>query len=121
MNRGLTRIDKNTRELSTYYLSAHKLGEVYSENSACILPDGKLLFGTKHGLLIFHPDSLSQKESQVTTNTQHPSSNIHAHITSFSVNGSPYNYETTEKGTLIPVELSHRENSLIFRFSDLSF
>ena len=121
MNRGLTRIDKDTRELSTYYLSAHKLGEVYSENSACILPDGKLLFGTKHGLLIFHPDSLSQKESQVTTNTQQPSPNTQAHITSFSVNGMPYNYETTEQGTLIPVKLSHRENSLIFRFSDLSF
>lgn len=112
MNRGLSRIDKNTKELSTYYLSAHKLGEVYSENSACMLPDGKLLFGTKHGLLIFHPDSLSHQPLHLSHQ---------AHITSFSVNGTPYNYETAEGEQLMPVRLSHRENSLIFRFSDLSF
>ena len=111
-NRGLTCMEKKTKELSSYYLSAHKLGEVYSENSACLLSDGRLLFGTKHGLVIFQPDSL----------TLHASTIIHhPQITSFSVNGTPYNYETKEGDERISVTLNHRQNSLIFRFSDLSF
>ncbi|MBO5627372.1 MAG: response regulator [Prevotella sp.] len=115
MNRGLTRIDRKTQALTTYYLSAHKLGEVYSENSACLLPDGQLLFGTKHGLIVFHPDSLSPQKYQ------HPSPNTQAHITSLSVNGLPYDLETSTGGQFLPVRLSHHENSLIIRFSDLSY
>ena len=34
-NYGLSRLDPKTKSFSTYFLSADKLGDVYSENSAC--------------------------------------------------------------------------------------
>ena len=39
------------------------LGNVYSENSACVGVDGKLLFGTNYGLLVIDPDKIQDSET----------------------------------------------------------
>ncbi len=39
------------------------MGNVYSENSACVGVDGKLLFGTNYGLLVIDPDKIQDSET----------------------------------------------------------
>lgn len=103
---GLSRLDAKTMQFSTYYLSADKLGDVYSENSSCMLADGTLVFGTNNGVVCLNPDNVQP----------HKSGESHLAVTSLLVNGTPYR-EGPEQG----ISLSHRQNSLTFRFSDLDF
>ena len=104
---GLSRLDPQTMQFATYYLSADKLGDVYSENSSCQLADGTLVFGTNNGVVCFNPAQVQP----------HKKNGGHLAITSLLVNGTPYR-ESIAEGQL---RLSHRENSLTFRFSDLHF
>ena len=104
---GLSRLDTQSMRFSTYYLSADKLGDVYSENSSCLLADGTLVFGTNNGVVCFCPDQVQP----------HQVGDSHLAITSLLINGTPYR-EGDAEGRL---RLSHRQNSLTFRFSDLDF
>ena len=104
---GLSRLDTHTMRFTTYYLSADKLGDVYSENSSCMLKDGTLVFGTNNGVVCFNPDQMQD----------HQMGDSHLAITSLLVNGIPYREGETD-GRL---RLTHRQNSLTFRFSDLDF
>ena len=104
---GLSRLDPATMQFTTHYLSTELLGDVYSENSACRLDDGTLVFGTNNGIVCFNPANMQHGGSQDT----------HLAITNLLVNGTMYNeYDVSEK-----VRLRHRQNSLTFRFSDLKF
>lgn len=38
--------------------------DAFRENSACVLPDGKLAFGTNNGIVIFNPDKILDTKSQ---------------------------------------------------------
>ena len=104
---GLSRLDTQSMRFTTYYLSADKLGDVYSENASCLMADGTLVFGTNNGVVCFDPDEV----------LPHQVGDSHLAITSLLVNGTPYREGEHEGRT----QLSHRQNSLTFRFSDLDF
>lgn len=40
---GISRFTLATKQIENYYFSSHTLGNVYSENTACINADGRLL------------------------------------------------------------------------------
>ncbi len=104
---GLSCLDPKTSQFSTHYLSADKLGDVYSENSACMLADGHLVFGTNNGVVSFDPSDTRLNRSDGS----------HLAITNLLVNGIMQNAYTEGQ----PIRLSHHENSLTFRFSDMKF
>ena len=104
---GLSRLDTQSMRFTTYYLSADKLGDVYSENASCMLADGTLVLGTNNGVVCFNPDDVQP----------HRVGDSHLAITSLLVNGTPYREGNPEER----LRLSHRQNSLTFRFSDLDF
>ena len=104
---GLSRLDTQSMRFTTYYLSADKLGDVYSENASCMLADGTLVLGTNNGVVCFNPDEVQP----------HRVGDSHLAITSLLVNGTPYREGNPEER----LRLSHRQNSLTFRFSDLDF
>ena len=56
---GISRFTLATKQIENYYFSSHTLGNVYSENTACINADGRLLFGTNYGLVV--PDAIKWK------------------------------------------------------------
>lgn len=55
---GISRFNPNSHSFENYFFSSYTLGNVYSENSACMGADGKLIFGTNYGLTIIDPKKI---------------------------------------------------------------
>ena len=55
---GISRFDPETHAFENFFFSAYALGNVYSENSGCVSKDGKLLFGSNHGLVVISPEKI---------------------------------------------------------------
>lgn len=106
-NYGLSKLDPKTMAFTTYFLSADKLGDVYSENSSCRMADGTLVLGTNNGVVCFNPQTTLLGSSE----------GRHLVVTNLLVNGTMY-ADDEPNGD---VRLSHRQNSLTFRFSDMVF
>lgn len=100
---GLTMIDTKSNKSTTYYVDEGLPFAGFSMHSAVRMKSGHLVFGTKNGLLIFHPDSLRQN--------QHAPPVV---ITDFTV---------LNKRTLLAkdVKLKYYENVLTFDFTALDF
>lgn len=60
---GISRFNPTNHSFENYFFSSHTLGNVYSENSACVNKDGKLLFGTYYGLTVIDPHKLPNSAS----------------------------------------------------------
>ena len=60
---GISKFNPDNRSFENYFFSSHTLGNVYSENSACMGPDGQLLFGTNYGLAVIDPKKIPSNES----------------------------------------------------------
>lgn len=104
---GLSKLDTKKMHFENYFLSADQLGEVYSENSSCMKSDGTLIFATNNGIVSFNPDSVAWGNNSAARLT----------ITNLLVNGTMLGMPLSDGG----VRLSHTQNSLTFRFSDMSF
>ena len=60
---GISKFTPSTRSFENYFFSSYTLGNVYSENSACMREDGKLLFGTNYGLIVIDPEKIQDSET----------------------------------------------------------
>lgn len=60
---GISKFNPENRSFENYLFSSYTLGNVYSENSACLGVDGKLLFGTNYGLTVVDPRKIPSNES----------------------------------------------------------
>ncbi|MBB4044292.1 signal transduction histidine kinase/ligand-binding sensor domain-containing protein/DNA-binding response OmpR family regulator [Bacteroides reticulotermitis] len=60
---GISKFNPNSHSFENYFFSSYTLGNVYSENSACMGKDGKLLFGTNYGLIVIDPSKLHESET----------------------------------------------------------
>ena len=96
-------------KVNSYIFGQTTQSNVYTENCAAMLRDGRLLFGTINGLMVLTPsdiDSSSVKDMDISPI-----------ITSISINGisrylSPKNHS---------IKVDHDENSLVLNFSCLDF
>ena len=52
---GISHFSPETESFENFFFSTIAQGNVYSESTACNLPDGRLLFGSSHGLVIIDP------------------------------------------------------------------
>lgn len=52
---GISRFEPETGSFENFFFSTTALGNVYSENCACVSNDGKVLFGTNYGLIAITP------------------------------------------------------------------
>ncbi|MDR0939425.1 MAG: response regulator [Mediterranea sp.] len=55
---GISRFCPRTRRFNNYFFSLYTLGDTYSDNSVCVLPCGKLLFGTNYGMVVVDPSAM---------------------------------------------------------------
>lgn len=60
---GISKFNPSNHSFENYFFSSYTLGNVYSENSACVGADGKLLFGTNYGLTVIDPKKVPSNES----------------------------------------------------------
>ena len=111
-NYGLAKLSKDRRQVNSFFLSNSEQGLMYTEGCALLLDDGRLAFGTQHGMQVFQPADIK------------PVRNIFPlAITNLSVNG--INVQDMEdfghfaEGSTLT--FSHDQNSLTFYFSDFEF
>lgn len=62
---GISCFDAEKRTFKNFSFSSNVLGNVYSENSACALKDGRLLFGTNYGMVVITPSLLDETSNIV--------------------------------------------------------
>lgn len=60
---GISKFNPVNRSFENYFFSSYTLGNVYSENSACMGENGKLIFGTNYGLIVIDPDRIQESET----------------------------------------------------------
>ena len=58
---GMSCFDPVTRTFDNFFFSAVMPGNVYLESSACTTKDGRLLFGTNHGLVVINPQMIQSQ------------------------------------------------------------
>lgn len=109
-NYGLAKISKDRQLINSFFLTNSEQGLMYTEGCAMLLDDGRLAFGTQHGMQIFYPDAIKPIHNSFPLA-----------ITNLYVNGS--NLLDMENLSLSSSSLSfdHEQNSLTFYFSDFSF
>lgn len=113
---GISKFNPTNHSFENYFFSSHALGNVYSENSACMGMDGKLLFGTNYGLIVIDPQKIQGSEtfSPVV-------------FTDLYVNGIQMNPEMEDsplKQSLAysnEITLRYFQNSFLIAFSTLDF
>lgn len=52
---GISKFTPSLSAFENYFFASQTLGDVYSENCSCTLKDGRLIFGTNHGITIIDP------------------------------------------------------------------
>ena len=110
---GISRFDPEKRTFENFFFSSSTLGNVYSENSSCMSEDGKLLFGTNHGLVVITPDRI------VNNATETPE----VSFTGLKINGisiRPDDADSPLDRALIytnDLKLKHFQNSFVIDFS----
>lgn len=55
---GISKFNPVSHSFENYFFSSYTLGNVYSENSACMGENGTLLFGTNYGLVVIDPQKI---------------------------------------------------------------
>lgn len=85
------------------YESNNSLNNIYTDNTALTMPDGRILIGSYNGVAV------------IGENIEQPSQPHAVRITELLVNGAPY--ASTFSNEASPIVLDHSQNSLAFRFS----
>lgn len=114
---GISRLDPDRRTFDTFFFSPYTLGDVYSDNSACTAEDGRLLFGTNHGLLVVHPEQIGRHLAQNPVVT----------FTNLQVNGTPMRpgyVDSPLKNAMMytdEIRLKHFQNSFTIDFTTFNY
>lgn len=114
-DKGLARYDIKTRKIMSLEPANTTLGNMFIENAACLLDDGRIAFGSRHGITIIDPK---------TVTTSKPLFQLH--ITDIDINGvSVHEMEDRNLATVMDggqgIRLAYNENSLVFHFSDFEY
>ncbi len=118
-NYGLNRFSTSNFSVLNYKETEGLPSNEYYIASSCKLPDNRLVFGSKNGVVVFHPDSILISDS-----------NIKVNITSFQISYENIDAHTIYNGEQIlnksilstdTLELSYKNNILSFEFSACNF
>ncbi len=118
-NYGLNRFSITNFSVLNYKETEGLPSNEYFIAASCKLPDNRLVFGSKNGVVVFHPDSILISDSNVKvniTNFQISYKNIDAHTI--------YNGEQILNKSILStdtLELSYKNNILSFEFSACNF
>ncbi len=102
-NQGLARYDIQKKQIATLMPANNILGNMFVENAVCSLDDGRMAFGTHHGIVVVDPKRMTDTHQM-----------FQLRITDIDINGIATH--ATEK-----ISLDYHQNSLVFHFSDFQF
>lgn len=112
---GLARYNPKDKSILSLLPADTQQGNMFVENAVCKLDDGRLAFGSRHGVIIIDPHHLPLQQSP-----------FKLRITGMDVNGIPvHEQEDGTMSTLLEnletIELGYNQNSLTFYFSDFEY
>ena len=112
---GLSRYDTNKKTFISFLTSDFLQGNMFVENAACRLADGRLAFGSRYGIAIIDPHNLPTSKRV-----------FKPRITDIDINGvSIYQQEdgVLASRLMLMQELTfnYKQNSLTFYFSDFNY
>lgn len=113
---GISCFDPRTAAFDNYFFSDNALGDVYCENAAVTLADGRLAFGSNHGLVVVSPER-ALRSAYIPAVT----------FTNMKVNGAEVGSADGDSplGVSLAYEkqvvLRHDQNSFEVEFSTLDF
>ena len=112
---GLLRYDKSISSLMSFVPANTLQGNMFIENAACMLNDGRIAFGSRHGIVIVDAKSIKPQKplfklrlTEIDINGVSILQNVHGNLTAMMNGGEG-------------ITLNHNENSLTFRFSDFEY
>ncbi len=111
---GISRFNPDNGSFQNFLFASHGRGNVYSENSSCICDDGRIMFGSNSGLLVFDPDDLQNETDN---------GNQRIVFTNMKVNGVDLRPGTADSPLNLSiaytddVRLSYDQNSITVDFS----
>lgn len=112
---GLIRYDKKNSSLMNFMPANTLQGNMFIENAACMLNDGRLAFGSRHGIVVVDTKSIKPQKPY-----------FKLRMTDVEINGgSIHNYLRGNITAMLNggegIRLQHNENSLTFHFSDFEY
>ena len=112
---GMARYDQKSHAVTSLLPSDTRQGNMFIENAVCMLDDGRLAFGSRHGIAIIDPNHLPTRQSP-----------FKLCITDIYINGiSIHDQEdgsiTASLEQMKPIRLEHNQNSLTFYFSNFDY
>lgn len=114
---GVSRFTPDSGSFENFFFSTYALGNYYSDNSGCLSDDGKVLFGSGHGVVIITPQTAS-------TDTSTPPV---VSLTNLRVNGTlmhPGDTDSPLAHSLVysdAIRLQHFQNSFTVDFSTFDY
>lgn len=113
---GISKLNPETHSFENYFFSTYTLGNVYSENSACMCDDGKLLFGTNYGLIVIDPEKIQESEAMLPV----VFTGLYVNGTQVNpgVEGSPLRQALAYSDE---IRLKHFQNSFLIEFSTFDY
>ncbi len=113
---GLSCFNPKDKLFENHFLSSYALGNVYSENCSRTLDNGKLLFGTNHGMAVIDPEKV------VNRDVSFPVTFTGLTINGIAVRpGEPDSPLACEMPYAQRVELNHLQNSIVIDFSTFDY
>lgn len=110
---GIFRLSLDYYKIQKYEYSTTITSNSYSENTSAITPSGKLVFGTRNGLVIINPAQTLEKEKTYP-----------CLITDLQINGKSIFNDDNPKTTNLKensIELAHNQNSINIYFSCFNY
>ena len=115
---GVSRFDPEGETFENFFFSNYSLGNYYSDNTGCLTADGKVLFGSGHGIVVITPELAYVADAQ---SFPAPS------LTNLFVNGNVVNpgaEDSPLKRSLLfsdRLRLKHNQNSFTIEFSSFCY
>ncbi|MBO5627423.1 MAG: hypothetical protein J5953_16785, partial [Prevotella sp.] len=112
---GLARYNPKTHAFLTLMPANTSLGNMFVENAVCMLDDGRLAFGTYHGIVVIDPHKISI-----------PKPAFRPRITDIDINGVSIRQQEdrslfSQFSEMKELRLNRDQNSLTFYFSDFEY
>ena len=112
--KGLNRYDRNTGKISCYYKVDGLGGDEFFDRAACVLPDGRLVFGGTDGLTMFNP-------AEVSAGRDVPLHLLDLHVHNTLVRPGDNAPAKAMLDDCEEIRLNHRDNSFSISFAALDY
>ncbi|NDV64194.1 hybrid sensor histidine kinase/response regulator transcription factor [Bacteroides sp. 224] len=113
---GISKFTQSENIFENYFFSAYSQGNVYTESSVCQCKNGKILFGSNYGFVVFDPKTVKKSSMSFPV--------VFTNINVNGINMLPGDPDSPLSQSLAYSEelsLKHNQNSIVIDFSSFNY